>query len=416
MMKRLLVAGFLALIVLGASLVTAQAADHRDSPTVEADPAADIADVYAFRSPENSDNLVVAVTVNGLTAPAEPRGFPQGVEYRIHVDNTGDLVADATATVTFQGDMFTVAGLGDPITGRVTPPGTAQPVINEAGGVRAFAGPRDDPFFFDLVGFRNFVSDLPMPANGLRPAGQTPVDQFAGTNVSAIVLELPVVALTGADAPNTGTIRAWASTARGGAQVDRMAIPAINTALIPSAQKQAFNEADPADDAADFRATAQSTIEGLRSAVDDLFGTEQDGGPLGDLTAAQVATALIPDVVTIDFAEPVQFPNGRRLQDDVIDAALGVVLNRGGAAGIADAIDGNDLAFSTSFPFMAAPHLAAGPQAPAAPTSMPGAPVTAPNTGTGTGGGASTPWWIAGGLALAAVFLGGGLYLRRRSV
>jgi hypothetical protein len=43
----------------------------------------------------------------------------------------------------------------------------------------------------------------------------------------------------------------------------------------------------------------------------------------------------VPDVVTLDFSSLTD-PNGRRLQDDVVDAALGVVLSRGGAAGISD--------------------------------------------------------------------------------
>ena len=386
--------------------LSVDAADHRDSPSVEDDPSADITDVYAFRSSEDNDNLVVALDVNGLTPPAEQRDFGQDVTYNIHVDNTGDLVADATASITFAGDTFTVDGLGDPITGDVTPSG-ADPVINEANGIKAFAGTRDDPFFFDLTGFKEFVAGPYVPATGLRPAGETPSDMFAGTNVSSIVIELPITALTGADSSDTGTIKAWTSTERGGSQIDRMAIPAINTALIPMGMKDAFNQADPANDEADFRPTAQTTIETLRGAVDPVFGSAQDGGPLGDLTAEQVATALIPDVVTIDFSQPVGFPNGRTLSDDVTDAAIGVVLNRGGAAGISDAIDANDQAFGSSFPYLVAPHAAAAPSAP-------------PSSGTGLGdsdGGIDTALWIGIGAAMASlVLIGGGLYLRKESV
>ena len=388
-------------------VLSADAADHRDSPSVEDDAGADITDVYAFRSPENNDNLVVVLSVNGLTPPAELRDFAQDVAYNIHVDGDGDLVADATATVTFDGDTFTVEGLGDPVTGEVTAPGSAEPVINEAGPIKAFAGPRDDPFFFDLNGFKSFVAGPYVPANGLRPEGETPSDAFAGTNVSSIVIELPVTALTGAETSDTGTIKAWTSTTRGGSQVDRMAIPAINTALIPSDMKDAFNQAGPANDEADFRPTAQMTIETLRGAVDGVFGSAQDGGPLGDLTAEQVATALIPDVVTIDFSQPVGFPNGRTLTDDVTDAAVGVVLNRGGSAGIPDAIDGNDEALLSSFPYLAAPHLAPVPSAP-------------PSSGTGFAdedNGMALTFWIAIGTAVASLaLLGGGLYLRNVSV
>ena len=392
-----------------------EGADHTDAPGAMGDPAADITDVYAFRSPENPDNLVVVVNVNPLTAPAQntSRNFASGVAYNIHVDNSGDLVADATATFTFSGSTFTVSGLGDPITGSVTQPsGSATanaPIIAEAGGIRAFAGQRDEPFFMDFVGFVNFVSGPFVPASGLRPAGETPSDTFAGTNVSSIVLELPIVALTGGADSSSGVIRAWASTSRGGTQVDRMAIPAINTALIPSEMKDAFNAGSPATDAAQFQAIGEATGVGLRTAVDAVLGA-QDGGPLGDLTEAQVAGALIPDVVTIDFSQPLAFPNGRRLTDDVVDTAVGIVLNRGGGAGVPDAVGGNDRAFGSTFPYLAAPHQpAATVAAPAPPDS--GNAGLAGEDGSGLG-------WQATSLLIAALgaltVVGGGYALRRR--
>lgn len=139
-------------------------------------------------------------------------------------------------------------------------------------------------------------------------------------------------------------------------QVDRMAIPAINTALIPTAMKDAFNRGKPSTDIATFRPTAQATIVALRAAVADSLPPEDSPG----LSAATVATVLIPDIVTIDFSQPVQFPNGRRLSDDVIDAALSLVLNRGdvlhGGPGVSDAISANDVAFSGTFPYLATPH------------------------------------------------------------
>jgi hypothetical protein len=128
--------------------------------------------------------------------------------------------------------------------------------------------------------------------------------------------------------------------------VDRMAIPAINTALIPAGQKEAFNQADPANDVAQYRATAQNTITALRSAVAQVPGfPAEDLGIPPDVLAG----ILIPDVVTINFAQSVTFPNGRRLEDDVIDAALSLVLNRNG---ISDGI-GNDSNFSGTFPYLA---------------------------------------------------------------
>jgi hypothetical protein len=176
-------------IVAGAMVVLqpAQAADHRDGPGIQGSPAADINDVYAFRSATNPDNLVVAVTVNPLTAPAQNNAvrFGSDISYNIHVDNTGDNVADATARITFNSDAtrFTVSGLGDPITGPVTSPSASAPMITESGPFKVFAGLRDDPFFFDLVGFQSFLAGPYTPTAGLRQSG-TPADTFAGTNIS----------------------------------------------------------------------------------------------------------------------------------------------------------------------------------------------------------------------------------------
>lgn len=139
-------------------------------------------------------------------------------------------------------------------------------------------------------------------------------------------------------------------------QVERMGIPTINTALMPADKKDAFNQGEPKNDIANFRSIAQSTITGLRAAVDPVLGAE-NGGPLGNLSPADVAGALIPDVVTINFASAVQFPNGRRLEDDVIDIALGVVLNRGLSAGVSDGINANDKTFLTTFPYLAADNV-----------------------------------------------------------
>lgn len=407
MMKRLVLI-VVPLVALAFLAMTASASDHIDSPSAQGDPAADIADVYAFRSPENSDNLVVALDVNGLLPPAELANFATDVSTEIHVDTNADLVADATVKVTFSGDplMFKVEGLGDPITGEVTPPGSAEAKVTEANGIKVFAGPRDDPFF---QGISIFVLDYQGeqqpygPDNGFVAPGETPVDILADLNTSSIVIELPITALTGAASSNTGTIKAWASTSRGGSQIDRAAIPDNYLYLIPAGQMDAFNRAEPANDEANYRATARSSIEAARASADSFIGSAQDGGPLGDLTAEQTATALIPEVLTIDFSRPVQFPNGRRLQDDVSDIQAGVLINRGGAAGRSDGIDGNDVPFLTTFPYLAAPHA----------SSPAGIPYTGTSGPTGGDSNSTLLWLVLAGSLAGIALLGSGFVLRR---
>jgi hypothetical protein len=58
-------------------------------------------------------------------------------------------------------------------------------------------------------------------------------------------------------------------------------------------------------------------------------------------------------VLTIDTSSSDGFLNGRRLQDDVIDAELGLVTN---GALTSDCVDSNDAVFSTTFPYLAPAH------------------------------------------------------------
>jgi hypothetical protein len=58
-------------------------------------------------------------------------------------------------------------------------------------GMTAFAGLRDDPFFFDLVQYLAVLGG----ASGFRNPG---IDTFAGTNTLALVVEVPISRFGGA--------------------------------------------------------------------------------------------------------------------------------------------------------------------------------------------------------------------------
>ena len=64
-----------------------------------------------------------------------------------------------------------------------------------------FAGPRDDPFFFDL---NQYHAILDGKAPGFNNPGS---DAFAGTNVMSIVAEVPKKLLY-----STGKINVWVTT------------------------------------------------------------------------------------------------------------------------------------------------------------------------------------------------------------
>jgi hypothetical protein len=313
-------AGMLIGAVAGGNL-PAGAADHLDAPRSSANPMLDINDIYAFQSPVDPDSSVLIMTVNPFAGVLSPTEFDEGGAYRFNIDRDGDAKADLLIPISFEDadndgtQEMRVHGLN---TGDVGTP------FRLRNGGQAWAGLADDPFFFDLAGFRD----------GLNFTGD---DTFAGNNISAIVLELPSDFLTG---PGDSDIGVWATTAdrqSGGGRVDRMGRPAIATVLIGSEDKNAFNRANPQNDRKRFGAQVNATIAALSNQAN----------------ADALTPILLPDILTFDTANAGGFLNGRQLADDVIDAELNL-LTAGGLTG--DGVNANDQPFLDDFPYLAAPH------------------------------------------------------------
>lgn len=216
-----LTVGAVILICLFIVVYEAQAADHIDAPLVRQDASKDITDIYVFRSPSNSANLVLAMSMfTPVGDPDSPTLFDpesQG-EYAIFIDTNGDQVEEHIIRVTFSeasasGQSYTMRGVPGAgiITGDVSMGASAS--INTTDGVTAFAGLRDDPFFFDFEAFGAFLAAPCVPTAGLRcPGTGDPVNFFLGLNVSSIVVELPVTSLSNINSASEGTIGVWAKT------------------------------------------------------------------------------------------------------------------------------------------------------------------------------------------------------------
>src|SRR5438105_14528072 len=176
-----------ALLVQRAGPSGAGAADHLDAPGLTPPPGGDgigtdLTDIYAFQSPADASKTVLIMNVNGLTTadlanppgPDRPFGtkvpFVHGdpnVSYNFRVDSHGDAVPAVNIQVRFgkpsadgsQQMRVQVLGRGahGAFEGRST--GFGQPAVVNDGplGIKAFAGRRDDPFFFDLIGFLNIL-------------------------------------------------------------------------------------------------------------------------------------------------------------------------------------------------------------------------------------------------------------------
>jgi hypothetical protein len=298
------------------------ASDHLDAPNLNGKGNVDVNDLYVFQSPTNPNNSVLILTVNPFAGTLSDTDFGSDVTYEFQVDNNADAIADVTYSAT-----FATNGTGQDITltrdSVTVATGNAVNSLATSGGGTVQAGLFDDPFFFDLAGFQD----------GFNFTGS---DAFAGANVSAIVLEVPSTELGGPD------VGVWARTLQGGSQVDRVGRPAINTALIPTGRKEEFNLGTPSGDLASFGGDVEATITALSNAEN----------------AGNLTPVLLPDVLTFNTASGDGFLNGRQLQNDVIDAELGL-LSAGAVTG--DGVNMNDVAFRNSFPYLAAPNVVPEP-------------------------------------------------------
>ena len=188
------------------------AADHLDSPAVS-NQSTDITDLYVFRG-ENTSNLVFVANTQGLLSPASTGAakFDENTLLEFNIDNNNDNIEDLVIQAIVKNGKMKIYGPYKPsatgirstitenaftVQTDVTKYGEAAKIA-EQNGIKVFAGPRDDPFFFDLTQFKKVISGAEA---GFHNPG---TDTFAGTNVLSIVLEVPKSQLGG-----SGTLNVW---------------------------------------------------------------------------------------------------------------------------------------------------------------------------------------------------------------
>ena len=416
-----------AMLTRGAAPQAASAASHREAPLISLDAPADITDFFMFRSYEsgNDDKVVLVMDTQSSEPSAGPNywNFDPGVKYLFHVDNNQDGKADDVVfEIRFENEIRGVVDSLDlflnyvalpPITaldgagseglgfrqtyevtmikkGRRTELGddliavpsnvgprtmpdydalTDQGIYDLGGGIRVYAGQRDDPFYIDL----GAVFDTLF----LRAPG---TDMLSGFNVQTIALEMPSALLTGNSA---GTLGAYASTERYEArvkgddrkgkttQVQRLANPLVNEAIIGTEDKDEWNTLDPSKEKQfeDYYvnprlATALQVVFGPAASplfdLRDVFLRYTPGQKkLSELLRLNLGVDPTPlasqERLTVLAGDAAGWPNGRRPIDDVTDIAIRVV---GGTnySSAGDSVDANDLPLPDTFPFLSTPH------------------------------------------------------------
>jgi hypothetical protein len=432
--------------VVALAMMPGRASSHREAPLIAQDPTADNTDVYAFVSPDEPDKVTLIANFIPFQKPdGGPNfySFDPNVVYEIHVDNNGDAVEDITFQwrfvtevrnpATFLYNTGAVTTLDDPdlnvrqfyrltridgprrsgtvreLSGRlpVPPPnigprstpnygGLAGGVQQLAGNIRVFAGQRDEGFYVDLG-----IFDLLGVGSGQIE------DSTAGFNVSSLVIQMPMGALTrsgqapsGASDPNaiigvwatasrfaTRTLTPGAQTHTGGlVQVSRLGNPLVNEAVIDLARKDAFNAIEPTGDAVALDRVTDPEVPRLLKAI---FNVDSPPAPRSDLVTIflqgipglnQPPNVRPSEMLRLNMGVPPSssphrlgvlggdiagFPNGRRVGDDVTDivlqAASGATpltpaFNRSPNNTLGDGVNANDVPYLPIFPYLGIPH------------------------------------------------------------
>lgn len=176
------------------------AGDHVEAPALLMDLAADIGDIYAWHTDDG--NLVLALTWAGYGLRMDPAVYDADVLYSFHFDTNADNEADMSIHARFGTNdagewgvqIFDLPGASEPLEGPVE-------TMLEADGVKAWAGLRDDPFFFDKEGYNNTLESGTLSFDAGR-------DFAVLQNTTAMVVELPLSSIS------DGAFSVWATTGR----------------------------------------------------------------------------------------------------------------------------------------------------------------------------------------------------------
>jgi hypothetical protein len=406
---------------------------HREAPEVSKDPVVDNTDTYAFVSPDNPKTVTLITNYIPAEVPAGGPTFYEfgnDVLYRIHIDNDGDGIANViyefcfettnTNPKTFLYNNGPIGSLVDPnwnkrqsytvtrvdvkndnedwggkatllAKGLACPPCNIGPrstpkygkLEEEAihglpGGVKVFAGQRNDPFFVDIGSIFDLADLRPIENLHLIPTPATlGVDTLETINCHTIAIQVPIASVTchGSVPTNVMSSQAvlgvWGSASRrkvriaDGAnsehsevgpwvQVSRLGNPLVNEVLIPMAAKDAWNAVPPSDEKGFLKFFQRPELSNLLPVLypkqfpklqaftatrEDIVAILGTGLPAGIVPGFQNASrkGVFADMLRLNVAVPptsspnplgivggdlAGFPNGRRVTDDVTNIEL----------------------------------------------------------------------------------------------
>ncbi|MFC7306915.1 DUF4331 domain-containing protein [Streptomyces monticola] len=247
-----------------------------------------------------------------------------------------------------------------------------QAVRKTADGSTSYVGQADDPFFLDLR-----VFDL-LYGGDLSEVGR---DTLRGYNVNTVALQVPTAKLV--QSKDQPVVAVWSTTQRKNAagkwtQVSRLGAPLVNEVVVPIKDKDKFNASSPWDDAQFAKYVQKPELPRL---IEKFYKIKAPKEPRDDLVSVfltgvkglnqppnvrpaealrlntAIKPAAAPKRLGVIDGDNAGYPNGRRLADDVVDISLQVVEGElvGAKNDLGDAVDVNDKAFGSTFPYVALP-------------------------------------------------------------
>jgi hypothetical protein len=254
------------------------------------------------------------------------------------------------------------------------------------GAGKAWAGQADDSFFLDLR-----VFDLLYGAD----FSEVGDDTLAGFNVSGLALQVPKAELARRRNPEGNPIiGVWSTASRQRpsgefVRVSRLGSPLVNEVVIPLKDKDRWNRSVPRNDG---QFLSHVTDPELAELIEAIYGIPAPATPRNDLVSvfltgveglnmpanvrpseqirlnmsiAPCEEGTCPDHSPLGVigGDNAGYPNGRRLADDTIDISLQVVEGElvGNPNDLGDGVDANDLAFQSTFPYLAVSHSGSDP-------------------------------------------------------
>jgi hypothetical protein len=164
----------LVIAVIAFNVHAVRSSDHQDTYNLatRSNTSADITDVFVFPSPTNPANVVFAMDVSPLipAGMGTSKFFDPSLMWQFKISHTAggpeDEVIQLGVSGTSSNQIVTLYGPGKPnevgtTNTFIAPTGSTQYNASSTlpGGIALFAGPRADPFYFDLFKFFSFLGD-----------------------------------------------------------------------------------------------------------------------------------------------------------------------------------------------------------------------------------------------------------------